>query len=149
MIDCISIKTCSDILKVVILKFISSLVVLWNQGKIINDISNKYVGVLQISQLRKLEKLSLKVNKANLDINFLLNCRKLSVIPKFLFFNLPYTNNNDAKDFHKRLLRSALWKRNYKKLKLDKELNNLKSEIRNTINGIKWYLFIQVIQKKV
>ena len=105
--------------------------------------------MLQISQLRKREKLSPKVNKANLDINFLLTCRKLSVIPKFLFFNLPYTNNNDAKDFHKRLLRSALRKRNYKKLKLDKELNNSKSEIRNTINGIKRYLFIQAIQKNV
>ena len=105
--------------------------------------------MLQISQLRKREKLSLKVNKANLDINFLLTCRKLSVIPKFLFFNLPYTKNKDAKAFRKRLLRSLLWKRNHEKRKLDKELNNLKSEIRNTINGIKRYLFIQAIQKNV
>ena len=134
---------------VVILKFISSLVVLRNYAKIIYDISNKYGGVLPISKLRKLEKLSLKVNKANLDINFLLNCRKLGVIPKFLFFNLPYTNNNDAKAFRKRLLRSALRKRNHEKLKLDKELNNLKSKIRNIINGIKWYLLIQAIQKTV
>ena len=82
-------------------------------------------------------------------MNFLLNCRKLSVIPKFLFFNLPYTNNNNAKDFSKRLLRSARRKRNHEKIKLDKELNNLKSETRNTINGIEWYLLIQVIQKNV
>ena len=74
---------------------------------------------------------------------------KLGVIPKFLFFNLPYTNNNDAKAFRKRLLRSALRKRNHEKLKLDKELNNLKSEIRITINGIEWYLLIQAIQKNV
>ena len=86
---------------VVILKFISSLVVLRNYGKIIYDISNKYSEVFPISKLRKLEKLSLKVNKANLDINFLLNGRKLGVIPKFLFFNLPYTNNNDQKLFAK------------------------------------------------
>ena len=133
---------------VAILKFISSLIVLRNYGKIIY-ISNKYGGVLPISKLRKLEKLSLKVNKANLDINFLLNGRKLGVIPKFLFFDLPYTNNNDAKAFRKRLLRSALRKRNHEKLKLDKELNNLKSEIRITINGIEWYLLIQAIQKNV
>ena len=87
--------------------------------------------MLPISKLRKLLKLSLKVNKADLDVNFLLNCRTLGVIPKFLFFNLPYTNKNDAKAFCKRLLRSALRKRNHEKLKLDKELNNLKSEIRN------------------
>ena len=65
---------------VVILKFISSLVVLRNYGKIIYDISNKYCGVLPISKLRKLKKLSLKVNKANLNVNFLLNSRKLGVI---------------------------------------------------------------------
>ena len=104
-----------------ILKFVSTLVVLRTYGKIIYDISNKCGGVLPISIPRKLEKLSLKVNKANLDINFLLNCRKLSVTPKFLFFNLPYTNKNDAKVFPKRLLRSALRKRNHEKLKLDKE----------------------------
>ena len=79
-------------------------------------------------KLRKLEKLSLKVNKANLDINFFLNCRTLSVIRKFLFSNLPYTNNSDAKAFRRRLLRSVLRKRNHGKLKLDKELNNLKVE---------------------
>ena len=101
--------------------------------------------MLPISKFRELEKLSLKVNKANLDKNFLLNCRKLTVIPKFLFFNLPYTNKNDAKPFRKRLLRSALWKRNDEQLKLDKELNTLKSEIGNTINGIDWYLLIQAI----
>ena len=77
----------------------------------------------------------------------MLNCRKLSVIPKFLFFNLPNTNNSDAKAFYKRLLRSALRRRNHEKLKLDKEPNNLKSEIRNT-NGIELYLLIQAIQKK-
>ena len=79
----------------------------------------------------------------------MLHCRKLSVIPKFLFFNLPYTKNKDAKAFRKRLLRSLLWKRNHEKRKLDKELNNLKSEIRNTINGIEWYLLIEAIQKNV
>ena len=84
---------------VVILKFISTLVVLRNYSKIIYDISNKNGGVLPISKPRKLKKLSLKVNKANLDINFLLNCRKLSVTPKFLFFSLPYTNKDDAKAF--------------------------------------------------
>ena len=103
--------------------------------------------MLPISRLRKLEKLSRNVNKANLDINFLLNCRKLSVITKFLFLDLPYTNNNDAKAFHKRLLRSALRKRYYEKLKLDKKLNSLKFEIRNTINGIEWYFLIEAKQK--
>ena len=38
-------------------------------------------------------------------------------------------------------------KGNHEKLKLDKELKNLKGKIRNTINGIEWYLLIQAIQK--
>ena len=71
----------------------------------------------------------------------------MSVIPKFLFSSLRYTNNNDAKPFLKRLLRSGFRKRNHEKLKLDKELNNLKSETRITINGVEWYLLIQAIQK--
>ena len=70
---------------VVILKFISSVIVLRNYGKITYDISNNYGGLFLTNKLRKLGKLSLKVNKANLDINFLLNCKKLSVIPKGFF----------------------------------------------------------------
>ena len=34
-------------------------------------------------------------------------------------------------------------------LKLNKKLNNLKSEIGHTINEIDWYLLIQAIQKNV
>ena len=45
------------------------------------------------------------------------------------------------KAFWKRLLKSPLWKRNHKKFKFDKELKNLKSKIRNKINGSEWYLF--------
>ena len=68
-----------------------------------------------ISKPRKLEKLSIKANKPNLEMNFLLYCRKLKVITKLLFFNLPYTKNNDPKTFRKRLPRSALRKRNHEK----------------------------------
>ena len=90
MLDCISIETyCNTV--VVVLKFISSLVALRNYGKIICDIRKKYGGVLPISKLRNLDKLSLKVNKGK----FLLNCAALSIKPMFLFFSLSHTNNND------------------------------------------------------
>ena len=81
---------------VIILKLISFLVVLGKYGKIIYDILNKYCGLLPISKLRKVEKLSSKVSKGNLIISILKNRRKLSLIPKLLFFNLPYTNKNEA-----------------------------------------------------
>ena len=86
---------------IVILKFFSCVIVLRNYGKIIYDILNDYGGVLPNSKLRKLEKLSIKVNKANVDKNFLLNCRNLGVIPKLLFVNLPYTKTTMQKLFAK------------------------------------------------
>ena len=46
-----------------------------------------------------------------IDIKLLRNCKILNVIPKFLSFNLPYTNEVDSKFIRKRLLRSALNKR--------------------------------------
>ena len=78
---------------------------------------------------------------------FQLNYRKLKYIRKFLHFSLTRTKNNDAKAFRKRLLRTIFRKRNHEKLKLYKDLNNSKSEIRNTINVIEWYSLIQTAQK--
>ena len=133
---------------VVILKFISSLFVLRNYGKTFMTFRISTVECFQLVNLESSQIIS-QSQQSKLRYKFFVKLQKIKCNTKVFFFNLPYTNNNDAKDFHKRILRSALRKRNYKKLKLDKELNNLKSEIRNTINGIKWYLFIQAIQKNV
>ena len=55
--------------------------------------------------------LSIKIGKAEIDIKFLRICKILNIIAKVLSFNLPYTNEVDSKFIHKRLLRSALNKR--------------------------------------
>ena len=52
-------------------------------------------------------KFSIKIGKAELDMKFLSNCKIFNVIPKFLSFNLPYTNEADSKFIRERLLRSA------------------------------------------
>ena len=52
-------------------------------GNVIYDIVQKY-SQLSTSKLRKLEKLSIKLKKADLDITFLSNCKVFNVIPKFL-----------------------------------------------------------------
>ena len=65
-------------------------------GNIIHDIVQKYENV-DLSQLRKLEKISIKIGKAELDIRFLKNCKLYNVIPKFLCFNLPAANKADSK----------------------------------------------------
>ena len=128
LIDCMSIETCSNILKQLLLfrYFITSQIALRNYGKIIYNISNKYDRVLPISKPRKHEKLSIKAHKPNLEMNFLSNCRKLKVITKLFFFNVPYTNNNDAKTFRKRLLRSVLRKRNHEKPQIGYRTEQLK-----------------------
>ena len=57
------------------------------------------------------------------------NCKVFTVIPKFLAFNLPNTNDNDSRFFRKRLLRSALKKRKNEQYKLDKELLKISIEV--------------------
>ena len=79
--------------------------------KIYNDIPRKY-GNVMIKYFRKYEKLKYKQNKLKLDIDFLDNCRQLSVYLRFLIFKLPNVSNKDALPIRKRLLRSAINKRN-------------------------------------
>ena len=66
---------------------------------------------VDVSQLRKLERISIKIAQAELDIRFLNNCKLYNIILKFLCFNLPGTNETDSKFVWKRLLRSDLKKR--------------------------------------
>ena len=51
----------------------------------------------EVFQQRKFERLSIKTRKAEIDINFLGNCKIFNVIPKFLSFTLPYTSVVDLK----------------------------------------------------
>ena len=80
-------------------------------GNIIHDIvqKNETVDVSQ-SQLRKLEKISIKIAKAELDIRFLNNCKLYNVIPKFCCFNSPGANETKSRFIQKCLLRSVLKK---------------------------------------
>ena len=88
---------------------------------IYNDIARKY-GNVTVKDFRKYEKLEYKKKKLKLDINFLNNCKQLCVYPKFLIFKLPNVSNKDVLSIRKRLLRSAINKRNKKLQHLSKEL---------------------------
>ena len=80
----------------------------------INDVTRKYY-VLQKKDFRNFQNTNIKLEKSKLDIEFLTNCRKFGVIPKFLLFNHPNTNNYDIQYIRKRLLRSSIIKRTKKK----------------------------------
>ena len=76
-----------------------------------------------------MERLSIKIRKAELDIKFLRNCKMFNVMPKFLSFKLPYTNEVDSKFISKRLLRSGLNKRREVRKRLCKYFTDFKYEI--------------------
>ena len=89
---------------------------------ICNDIACKY-GNVTVKDFRKYEKLEYKKNKLKLDIDFLNNCKQLGVYPKFLIFKLLNVSNKDALSIRKRLLPSAINKRNKELQHLLKELS--------------------------
>ena len=76
-----------------------------------------------ITDFRKYEKLEYKKKKLKLDINFLNNCKQLGVYSRFLIFKLPNVSSKDVLSVRKRLLRSAINKRNKKLQHLSKELS--------------------------
>ena len=102
-------------------------------GAVIYDISNN--NGLDISDLRKLEKLSVKRRKAELDLTFLKNCKVLRIIPKFLCFQIPYGSTNDLHAIRKRLLRNAITERLRDKRKLDSAFETHCAEVRSRISA--------------
>ena len=64
-----------------------------------------------------------KKNNRKLDIDFLNNCKQVAVYPKLLIFKLPNVCNKGALSIRKRLLGSAIKKRNKELQDLSKELS--------------------------
>ena len=116
-------------------------------GNVIYDIVQKY-SQLSTSKLRKLEKLSIKLKKADPDITFLSNCKVFNVIPKFLAFNLPNTNDSDSRFIKKQLLRTALKKKD-KRYKLEKELRKISIEVYCLLSSLDCYIIRALIKKNV
>ena len=79
-------------------------------GNLIYDITFKYNDIVNVKQLRKREKLQIKVKKVELDLTLLKNCQAY-VYPKFLAFNIPHSNRTDDEAIRKRLLKSAINRR--------------------------------------
>ena len=101
---------------------ISSFVLSWKIINIYNDIARRYGNAI-VRDFRKFKKLEHKNNKLKLDIDFLNNCKQLSVYPKFLIFKLPNVSSKDALSIRKRLLRSAINKCNKELQHFSKDLS--------------------------
>ena len=111
---------------------------------IYNDIARKY-GNTTVKDFRKYEKLQCKKNKLKLDIDFLSNCKQLGVHPKFFIFKLLNVSNKDALSIRKRLLRSAINKRNKELQHLSKELSLSKNFLSAQLSAIDSYILTKSI----
>ena len=100
---------------------------------ICNDLARKYQNVT-FKYFRKYKKLKYKKNKLILDIDFLNNCKKLGVYPKFHIFKLPNVSNKDTSSIRKGLLRRAINKRN-------KEIQHVLKELSISENSLSKQLF--------
>ena len=111
---------------------------------IYNDIARKY-GNVTVKHFRKYEKLQYKNNKLKLDIDFLNNCKQLGVYPKFLIFKLPNVSNKDAVSILKRLLRSAINKRNKELQHVSKYLSLSENFLSKQLSTIDFYILTKSI----
>ena len=119
--------------------------VLWRKIiKVYNDIARRY-GNFIVKDFQKYEKLEYKKNKLKLDIDFLNNCKQLGVYPKFLIFKLPNVSNKDALSIRKRLLRSAINKRNKELQHLSKELSLSENFLSTELSTIDFYILTKSI----
>ena len=106
---------------------------------IYNDIARKY-GNVTVKDFRKYEKLEYKKNKLKLDIDFLNNCKQLGVYPRFLIFKLPNVSKKDALSTRKRLLCSAINKRNEELQHFSKELSLSENLLSKQFSTIDFYI---------
>ena len=111
---------------------------------IYNDIAQKYENVT-VKDFRKYEKLEYKKNKLKLDIDFLNSCKHLGVYLKFLIFKLPNVSDKDTFSIRKRLLRSAINKRNNELQHLSKGLSLSENCLSTQLSTIDFYILTKSI----
>ena len=105
-------------------------------------------GNITVQDFRKYEKLQYKKNKLKLDIDFLNNCKQLGVYPKFLIFKLPNGSNKDAVPIRKRLLRSAINKRNKELQHVLKDLSLCENFLSKQLSTIDFYILTKSITSR-
>ena len=111
---------------------------------IYSNIAHKY-GYVTVKDFRKYEKLEFKKNQLKLDINLLKYCKQLGVDLKFLIFKLAHVSNKDALSIRKRLLRSAINKRNKELQHLSKELSLSVNSLSTQLSTIGFYILTKSI----
>ena len=129
-------------------KILIYFVLLRTFGSIIYDISKKHKDV-EISRLRRYDKLRVKINKLQLDIQFLENCQLFQVTPKFIAHNLRNVNKNDVEFIQKHILKAEIRRHEKQKTKFKLELETLQTFLRNRLSGFDLVVLEKTSNKNV
>ena len=117
-------------------------------GCIIHDIARKYKDI-NVSDLRKLEKLHIKRNKLQLDINFLINCKTFGVFPRFIQVNIRNIDEYDTFCLKKKLRNNAIHKRIRERNSFDKNIRNIERTIKSKLNTIDWLIIRKLLLRNI
>ena len=133
---------------VLFLKILVTLVLSRVQGCIIHDIARKYKDI-NVSALNKLEKLHIKRNKSQPDINFLINCKTFGAFPKFIYINIRNIDEYDTLCLKKKLRNNAIHKRISERNGFDKKIENIETTIRSKVNTIDWLIIKTLLFRNI
>ena len=117
-------------------------------GCIIHDIACKYKEI-NVSDLRKLEKLHIKRNKSQLEINFLIKCKTFGVFPKFIYVNIRNIDEYDTLCLKKKLRNNAIHKRIRERHSFDKNIRNIERTIKSILNTIDWFIIRKLLLRNI
>ena len=116
---------------------------IWPTNKFFNVLERRY-GPDGVMIFRNLEKIQKKINKLQLDIDYLEKCLGFNVIPKFLFFKLANHRLRNSKVYHEiqlKLLQEEI--KHHKKL-LHEMLPKRDSLLSNIHSLVTWYDFLVI-----
>ena len=133
---------------VLFLKILVTLALSRGYGYIIHDIARKYKDI-NVCDLRKLEKLHIKRNKSQLDINFLINCKTFGVFPKFIYVNIRNIDEYDTLCLKKKLRNNAIHKRIRERNSFHKNIRNIERTIKSKLNAIDWLIIKKLLLRNI
>ena len=124
---------------VLFLNILISLVLSRNFGNIIHDIAQNYIDI-NVGDLR---------NKAQVGINFLINCKNFGVFLKFINIYLPNVDEKDIYGIKKKLRAKAIHKPIRERNDFDKKIKNVKLQIKQKLNNFDWYILVKLLKRNV
>ena len=130
------------------LKILVSLVLSRHFGNIIHDIAQNYMHI-NVNDLWKLEKLQIKRNKAQLDINFLITCKNFGVFSKIINVYLLNVDEKDMSGIKKKLQKNAIHKRIWERNDIDKKIKNVELQIKHKLYNFDWYILVKILKPNV